>query len=454
MRQTDTNPERQDPGRERTTVLTAPLRFSHTARLPSFHSRKTALVADRQAAVPVGYTPLSEVERFAPDPHGDYDHQAQRRRRWFDLDRRLGFLLIVVAPALLAIAYYGTVAAPRFVSESKFILRSSGGGNDMAAIAAAVGAPGSGPANVGMAAGGDRNAQAVAIYIDSFDGMAAADRTLRLRDVFGRPEADWLSRYPGPFQAETTYGLHRYWQRMLTVQYDPTTGVIRLKVSAFRPEDSKAIGEAVLASAEALVNRMDLRARQEALRVAQEQVELAREQVARSQDKMMAFRLREQVVDPVKMSGVVIETIAQLVVKSTFLKAELSNMLQNMPASTQASLLRSQIASIETEITAQQRKLTGRNGSLSPLLAEYARLSLQSEFANRTYTATLEQMESARATAGRQQVYLERISGPTLSDYATEPRSTLMILLVFALAFCAWSLLRFVLRNVRAHHGR
>ncbi|KRE15804.1 hypothetical protein ASE63_16385 [Bosea sp. Root381] len=401
---------------------------------------------------PSSFAPLTELRRSAGG-HDVYDSVGLRHRRWFDLDRWFGALLLVGLPTLVAVIYYGLIAADRFVSQSEIVLRSVGSA-DTSGVSAMIASQGGAAVAGGLSVGGDRDAQAVATFIASHDGMAAVDQALDLRKLFARPETDRFSGYPGVIRGDTNYALYRYYEDKVSVSYDATTGVIKLSAEAFRPEDAKALGEALITHAEALVNRMDLRARQDAIRTAQAQVDTARVQVVEAQEKLTAFRLRERMVDPVKMSGVVIEAIAQLLAKSVELKAQLSNLLRNTPANQQASVLRNQIASIEEQIATQQRKLTGPDGSISPILAEYAQLSLQSGFADRIYTASLDQLESARAAAARQHAFIERISGPTLSDYSTEPRRTLMVLGVLGLSFCAWCVLRFVMRDSRAHHGR
>ncbi len=400
-----------------------------------------------------GFAPLTELRRFSGHPVSTYDHVALRRRRWFDLDRRFGALLFVVLPTVVAMVYYGLIAADRFVSQSEFVLRSVGAA-DASGISAMIASQTGGAVSSGLSIGGDRDAQAVATYIASHDGMAVVDRALDLRKVFSRSEADFVARFPGPVSKDTNYALYRYYERMVSVSYDPTTSVIKLSTEAFRPEDAKAIGEALIASAEAIVNRMDLRARQDAIRAAQEQVDAARNQVVTAQHNLTAFRLREKMVDPVKMSGVILASISQLVSQSVALKAQLSDLRKNAPTNQQAGVLQNQIASIEEQIAAEQRKLTGPDGSMSPILAEYAQLSLQSEFANRIYAASLDQLETARAEAARQRAFIERISGPTLADDSTQPKRTLMVLLIFAVSLSAWSILRFIVRDSRAHHGR
>ncbi|MFN3401899.1 MAG: hypothetical protein ACK4Z4_16285, partial [Ferrovibrio sp.] len=325
-----------------------------------------------------------------------------RRRRWSDIDGILGWGALVVLPVLCGALYFGLIAADRYVSQSEFIVRntdSAGAGR----LAAMMSAQSGGSASTGLGANvGDGDANVVVTFMKSEDGMDAVDRALDLRKLFSRGEADFLTVYPGPFRSDSKYRLKQYFSRMVNVDYDPLTGVIKLTTEGFRPEDARSVGDSLLAGAEALVNRLDTRARRDVARAASDQVAVAHKEVVDAQAKLTAFRVREKMIDPVAMSGVIVETIAGLATQSVALKAHLSDLTKTAPASNQVALLRGQIAALEEQISVQQRKLAGPDGSMAPALAEYQKLSLQREFADRIYAAALEQAETARLQEARQ----------------------------------------------------
>lgn len=408
-------------------------------------------VADQPASEFVLLRPLRAA---SVDEVYDLYGGVPRRRRWTDVDGPLGWGGLIALPILCGGLYFGLIAADRYVSQSEFIVRntdSSGGGRLASMISAQSGSAGS--TSLGASAG-DSDANVVVTFMKSEDGMDAVDRALDLRKLFSRNEADFLAAYPGPLRSDSKYHLKQYFSRMVTVDYDPMTGVIKLTAEGFRPEDAKAVGDSLLAGAEALVNRMDTRARQDAVRAASDQVVVAHKEVMDAQAKLTAFRLRERMIDPVAMSAVIVETIAGLASQSVALKAQLSDLTKTAPASNQVSLLRGQIAALEEQISVQQRKLAGPDGSMAPTLAEYQKLSLQREFADRIYAAALEQAETARLQEARQHIFIERISGPTLADYATEPRRLLLTLLIGVVAVSLFGILRWVVRDSRLHHGR
>lgn len=421
-------------------------------KLPLIHglAATRGAVSPRREIVPQAVAPSPEFVVLRPlrnaaesEPYELYK-DVPRVRHWTDINGILGWALIAL-PILCGALYFGLIAADRYVSQTEFVVRntdSAGTGQLASMISQQAG--GAAATGLGGSAGGDTDTQVVVTFMKSYDGMSTIDKALNLRKLFSRDAADFLAAYPGAFRVDSEYRLQRYFSRMINVDYDSTTGVIKLATEAFRPEDAKAIGDSLLSGAEALVNRMDARARQDAIRAAADRVEAAHKGVLEAQGKLTAFRSREKMIDPVAMSGAIIQTIADLAATSATLKAQLSDLKKNAPTNNQVAIVRSQIAALEEQIAVQQRQLAGSDGSMTPALAEYQQLSLQREFADRVYTAALDQAETARLQAARQHVFIERISGPTLADYAVEPRRFLMMMLVVLAAFSFFGMARWL----------
>jgi capsular polysaccharide transport system permease protein len=60
-------------------------------------------------------------------------------------------------------------------------------------------------------------------------------------------------------------------------------------------------------------------------------------------------------------------------------------------------------------------------------------------------------LELARNEAQRQQLYLERISAPSLPDAAMEPRRVRSVIAVFLLGLVLWGVLTLTVAAVREH---
>ena len=144
----------------------------------------------------------------------------------------LGFLIVVALPTLVAGVYYLLIASPRYVSESRFVVRSP-----ERVQAAGLGVMLQG---VGLA-GGHTDAYAVHEYITSRDGLNDLQRRYDVAAIIGRPEADVFSKYPQPWEGRTQEGLYKGLQRFVTVGFDSTTGISTLRVEAFKPQDAQSL---------------------------------------------------------------------------------------------------------------------------------------------------------------------------------------------------------------------
>jgi hypothetical protein len=80
---------------------------------------------------------------------------------------------------------------------------------------------------------------------------------------------DPLWQFPNLFTSDSHEGLFSHYERLVSADFDSTTGVSTLKVQAFSPEDARRLTKALLDDAEALVNRLNERARRDAISIAE-----------------------------------------------------------------------------------------------------------------------------------------------------------------------------------------
>jgi capsular polysaccharide transport system permease protein len=106
------------------------------------------------------------------------------------LRRHLALLLIVGLPTLLAALYFGLIAAPRYESEAKFVVRGPSS-QSMDQIASMM-------QGSSIVRSSD-DAYAVLEYIQSRDAMQQLETQGGLLDFLNRLEADFVWRYPGWF---------------------------------------------------------------------------------------------------------------------------------------------------------------------------------------------------------------------------------------------------------------
>lgn len=354
----------------------------------------------------------------------------------------IGFLIVVALPTLIALVYYLLIASPRYVSESRFIVRSP----------ERVQTAGLGIMLKGVGLGGGQtDAYAVHEYITSRDGLADLKRRFDVAGIIGRPDADLFSRYPLPFEGRSDEGLYKALQRFVTVGYDSTTGISTLRVEAFRAGDAQALTSALLAGGENLVNQLNERAARNGISEAARAEAEARMNLADVQQRLTSFRNRAGFIDPKLQASESSELIGGLLATLAQLKAEREQIQAEAPQSPQLATLSGRIAAYERQVAAERAKLTGGASSLAPSLGLYQNLILEQEMADKQLGAATAAVVTARQEARRQALYLERIVNPNLPDKPTQPRRWLAILTVFTSAMLLYGVGWLVWAGVREH---
>jgi capsular polysaccharide transport system permease protein len=132
-------------------------------------------------------------------------------------------------------------------------------------------------------------------------------------------------------------------------------------------------------------------------------------------------------------------------------KTQLTQMRAFTPGNPQVPVLRERISSLNREIEAEMLKVAGGKGSLAAKSAEYSRLVVEAEYAEKLLTNALISLQNASNEARRQQAYVERIVQPNVPDKATQPRRFRGILSVFVLGLAAWGVLSLLFSAMREH---
>ena len=343
-------------------------------------------------------------------------------QRWYKRFWRHPFLLLVILPSLIVTAYFYGMAAPQFVSEARFVVSSRGHEGGAAAALRGMGGGAFGGFGGGSMASSETNS--VRDFLTSLDAVMEAHGKLDLIAMWQRPEADWLSEL---WRTEPEL-LARFYSRMVTVSLDPSTNVTTLRVRSFRPEDSKALAETLLTSAEALVNRLSERTRNETLRVARQEMEIAEQRVLESRAAMVRFREQERELDSAGAAQAAVALRGQLEVALAQARAELTERLKFMrPDNPALQVTRNRIEALERQISSERTRHTetivgGEGAVLARQLASFERLMLEREFADKQLASATASLETARLEAQRQQLFLSRIVEPNLAVYPLYPR--------------------------------
>ena len=348
----------------------------------------------------------------------------------------------VVLPTVVAVLYFGFVAADVYVSESRFVVRSP-----ERKVASPLGAM---LAGVGFSKAQD-DSYSVRDYILSRDALRILDDRIGLGASFASPKVDRLNRFAGIDPDNSFEALYRYYQNKVGVTTDSGSSITTLTVRAFTAEHAAQANRLLLEQSEALVNRLNERGRKDL-------VEYAKHEVAQAQDKattaalaLSAYRTNQGVIDPDRQATGALAQVGKLQDELVATRMQLGQLRTLTPANPQISSLESRLKSLEAEIARENATLTGTGNSLTQKSPAFQRLALEADFAAKNLGSALAGYENAISESQRQQVYLERISQPSTPDRAQEPRRLRSMVIALLLGLVVFGIASMVIAGVREH---
>ncbi len=397
-----------------------------------------------EAGFPTGSTGVYAVERFAL--HEDL------RRVSVPIDQFgswrshvLSFALCVLAPLLCASFYYGVIASDQYAAEFRFSVRSAaelGGEEDIVALLTR----GRGVHDIGALP------YVVANYLRSRNVVRELDGKGALRTMFSNDRADRLSKFD-PTESEDV--LWTYWQGMTTVSVDRISGLVLVRVRAFRPEDALALAKDVARATEAMIDSVASRARRDALYSAAEELERASLRYTDALHALRDVQNQEGTVDPrqtidasaTTLLGILRERLALERQRDANMRVVSANAPQQLALSNQIRALESQTAALTEALTT--RREGGKSAAQS--IARFEEGELERRFSERLLEVAQAGYERASLESERQHVYLALFVEPKKPETAEYPRRLRSIALVGACAFALWSVMMLTIAGVRDH---
>ncbi|PRH86335.1 hypothetical protein C5L14_19090 [Labrys okinawensis] len=347
--------------------------------------------------------------------------------------------LVFILPTLLSALYLFVFAADQFASDAQVMVRTPAE-NGLNAILNAQGFSRS-----------SEETQAVYAFMRSRDMAQLLSSENGLKDVYNRPESDFLSRFPNLLQKDNFERFYEHYRSWVSVTIDESTGIVSIRSYAYRADDARNITRAVINHAEAFVNRLNTRAYADRVAYAEQIVAKAQDGVAVMEAKLTRYRNEAKLVDPTGESTSALESIAKMTTAITQLQASLEQQKTLSPENPGIAALSQKITSYRSEINKLRREVVGGTGAMSDAIAGYERLTLERTLAARTLEAATTNLIKARQEAETPHVYLVRISEPNLASTAEYPRRLIWLALIAALSFIFYAVLRFAVALVGEH---
>ena len=363
------------------------------------------------------------------------------RDRWRSIN--FLFILTVIVPTLAALIYF-SVASDVYISQSRFVVRTPDkpSTTGLGVILK----------TAGFSSSGDE-VYAAQSYLLSPDALRAINHDNAFKAAYSRPNISIFDRFNPLGFSGSFEDLYRYYEGKVAVEHDTTSEITTLTVRAYTPQDALRFNSALLDLAEATVNRLNVRGRQDLIRYAENEVQAAKANSQRTAVRLAQFRNASGVVDPDEEAKVRLQMISKLQDELIASRSQLSQLQAYAPRNPQVPVLETQIRSLSHDIKVELGKVAGGDRSLAQAAVQYQRLQLESVTADKQLAVAITSLEDARNEAQRKQAYIERIVDPDLPDGPLEPRRLRGIFATFIFGLIAYGIASMLLAGMREHQN-
>ena len=229
---------------------------------------------------------------------------------------------------------------------------------------------------------------------------------------------------------------------------------MKMEVIAADPHVSQRISEVLIGYAEARVDNLTKRKREDQLSEARSNLSEAEQNRRDAQVALVTLQQEAAVADPQAVLSALRGQISQREIELQEKRLQLDSLLDNaQPNAAKVAGVRADIGRLETAIFELNNRMIDQTSGEDSLTSLSARVRLaEADLATRDLMlqSALQNMETAMLEASRRTRYLSRSVDPIAPDAATYPRkfeNTLLTLLIFSGIYLMISLTASILRE-------
>ncbi len=353
-----------------------------------------------------------------------------RKRHWI---LALSFAVMVLLPAALTALYLWTMAADEYASTVGFSVRREENGSAMELIGGISGLSNSSSSDTDI----------LYEFLKSQKLVADMEAELGLRKMWSKPTTDPIFAFDSNGSIED---LVDYWSKMVRISYDSSSRLIEVRVLAFTADDATAIAQALFEESSNMINDLSAIAREDSIRYAKEELDTAIARLKTARLALTTFRLKHQMVDPktdIQSKAGLLGALQTQLTEAQIEQDLLADKATDSDPRMQQTKRRIEV--IEARIAAERSKVGeseggGLDGTYAAMVGEYERLSVDSEFAERSYVAALASYDGSLAEAKRKSRYLAAHILPTRAELPRYPRREMILIVISLFLFLTWAI--------------
>ena len=341
----------------------------------------------------------------------------------------ISYIMIVMLPLLLIIAYLVFFAQERFVSQSTLLVKQVG---EVSGTSASTGLS----TLLGVSNTNSEDAHILTAYITSRNMVEILDKKLNLRKAF-MMQTDPIFGLSSDASVED---LVKYFNSRVNVDLDEKTMMLTIASQGFSSEFALRLNQEILKNSEAFINDLSQQIAEEQLKFAEKQLNEAKEQLDASRDTLLDYQNKNQMFDPQAQAQAVATVVASLESNLAQLRTEERTSLSYLNETAQK------------QIADENAKLTSPNTSkLNKSVADFEALKANVEFSTDLYKISLASLEKARLDASRKLKKLVVISTPELAQDALYPRILYLIATYFLVLNILFGITMLIYSIIREH---
>ena len=356
------------------------------------------------------------------------------------------FGIIVIVPMLLIILYMSIFAQDQYGSTAGFTVRQEEGGGASEILG--------GLTQIVGGSGGGSDSDILYEFVQSQALVNTIQERLDIRGHYAQNwPFDWVFSIWGDASAEDMLW---FWQRIVRISLDSSSGLIELRVLAYDPDMAQNIAQEIVRESQDKINQLNAQARDDAMNYAVSDLNLAFDRLKEARTALTQFRTRTQIVDPeadlqgrMGVMSALQEQLAAAQIEYGLLQGTTS------PTDPRIQQAVRRIEVIREQIAAERNSFTddsvgGAEGEEYPaLIAEFESLSVDREFAEETYRAALAALDLARNNAQRQSRYLATYIEPTRAETSEYPQRWGIIAMAAFFLLVSWSIMALIYYSLR-----
>lgn len=345
----------------------------------------------------------------------------------------LSFVLVVILPILAASLYLWGKAVDQYASTVGFSVRREEAGSAMDVLGGLT----------GLSKSSSSDTDILYEFLRSQKLVADMDAKLNLRSLWSKPQSDPVFTFDPSGSIED---LVDYWGRMVRTSYDSSTGLIEVRVLAFTPDDATHIAQSMFDESSRMINDLSTIAREDSIRYAREELTASQDRLKSAREAITAFRTKNQIVDPSTDFQAQAGLVASLENKLAEAQIEI-DLLGDVPAADPRLIQATRRYEVIEARIADERSKVGEDSSIQPggkdyaaLAADYERLAVDREFAERAYVTALASYDAAQAEGQRKSRYLAAHIMPTKAEVSRYPERLSVLGMLSLFLILAWSI--------------